>query len=107
MRANVPVSALVTFITNPFTFPFWIVVANRVGALFIEYDAVKAEELRGGAWDWLIELFELAGTTVLGFVVLAVTTSALGYLISSAVWRVIVARKRAKRLAEMGTRLDQ
>lgn len=106
LRANVPVSALVTFITNPFTFPFWVVVANRVGALFIEFEAVDADELSGGAWTWLVDFFEMAGTTVLGFVVLAIATSALGYLISGAVWRVIVARKRAKRLAAMRTRLD-
>lgn len=106
-RANVPVSALVTFITNPFTFPFWIVIANRVGSLFIEFDAVDADELSGGAWDWLTDFFEMAGTTVLGFLVLALVSSAVGYVISSAAWRIIVARKRAKRLAAMEQRLDQ
>ena len=49
----------------------------------------------------------MAGVTVVGFLVLAVVTSALGYLISGAVWRLIVARKRAKRLKRMEDSLDQ
>lgn len=106
LRANVPVSALVTFITNPFTFPFWIVVANRVGALFIDFDAVEADELSGGAWSWLVGFFEMAGTTVLGFLVLAVLSSTVGFIIATGVWRIIVARKRAKRLAQMHGRVD-
>ena len=44
-RANVPLSALATFITNPFTLPFWLVVANRVGAFMLRIDAATALEL--------------------------------------------------------------
>ena len=42
-RANVPLSALATFITNPFTLPFWLVVANRVGAFMLRIDAATAQ----------------------------------------------------------------
>ena len=58
-------------------------------------------------WVYIVDLFEMAGVTVVGFLVLAVVTSALGYLISGAVWRLIVARKRAKRLKRMEDSLDQ
>lgn len=110
-RANVPLAALVTFVTNPFTFPFWIVVANRVGELSLNVDeavgAMATEELNDGSLTWLVELFELAGVTAFGFLVLAVVTSAAGYLLSGAVWRILVARRRAKRLKLIAARLDQ
>lgn len=110
-RANVPLSALVTFVTNPFTFPFWAVVANQVGELTLNIDqtvgAAANEELNRGALTWLVDLFQVAGVTVFGFIVLAVVSSALGYLVSGAIWRYMVARKRAKRLKSMEERLDQ
>lgn len=110
-RANVPLAALVTFVTNPFTIAFWAVVANRVGQFMLRVDAattgVAAEQLESGAWDWIIDAFQLAGVTVFGFLVLAVVSSAVGYLLSSAIWRVMVARRRAKRLRRMEARLDQ
>ena len=110
-RANVPLAALVTFVTNPFTFPFWIVVANQVGEVTLNLDAavggVANEELESGRLSWLVDLFEMAGVTAFGFLVLAVVTSAIGYLVASSVWRILVARKRAKRLAQMEARLDQ
>ncbi|WP_298467204.1 DUF2062 domain-containing protein [uncultured Erythrobacter sp.] len=110
-RANVPLAALVTFITNPFTFPFWVVVANKVGQLTLNFDAAVGgmanEELQSGSLTWLVDLFELAGVTAFGFLVLAIVSAAVGYLVASATWRVLVARKRAKRLAQMEARLDQ
>jgi len=110
-RANVPLASLVTFVTNPFTFPFWIVVANQVGKATLNLDAAVGgmanEELQSGSLTWLVDLFELAGVTAFGFLVLAVVTSAIGYLVAGAVWRILVTRKRAKRLAQMEARLDQ
>jgi uncharacterized protein (DUF2062 family) len=111
-RANVPIASLVTFVTNPFTFPFWAVIANQVGVATLNIDqemgAAASQELdSGGALAWLVDLFQVAGVTVFGFIVLALVTSAVGYLLSGAVWRVIVARKRAKRLKLMEQRLDQ
>lgn len=110
-RANVPLAALVTFVTNPFTFPFWVVVANQVGELTLNLDAelggVANEELQSGTLTWLVDLFELAGVTAFGFLVLALVSSAVGYLVAGSAWRIIVARKRAKRLKQMEARLDQ
>ncbi|AWW75078.1 hypothetical protein CD351_11635 [Erythrobacter sp. KY5] len=103
-RANVPLAAAVTFVTNPFTIAFWAVVANRVGTFVLKIDAAAAQvaSAKGSTW-WasFVDFFELAGVTVAGFVVLAVVSSAIGYLISGAIWRFIVARKRAKRLKVM------
>ncbi|MBD2841493.1 DUF2062 domain-containing protein [Erythrobacter rubeus] len=110
-RANVPLAALVTFVTNPLTFPIWAVVANRVGRFTLQIDAATSgyanEQLQSGAWSWLSDFFELAGVTAFGFIVLAVLSAAAGYLLSSAIWRVVIARRRAKRLKRMEARLDQ
>ncbi len=110
-RANVPLAALVTFVTNPFTIAFWAVVANRVGTFMLQIDrattGMASEQLESGQWQWVIDAFQVAGVTVVGFFVLAVVSSAAGYLLSSAIWRVIIARRRAKRLKRMEARLDQ
>lgn len=109
-RANVPLSAAVTFVTNPFTFPFWAVVAKEVGELVLNIDAAMGAGTAGQLADdrgALAEFFELAGVTAFGFVVLAVVTSAVGYLISSFVWRFVVARKRMRRLAKLEAKLDK
>lgn len=109
-RANVPLSALATFITNPFTVPFWLVVANRVGAFVLKMDAATTEVLTkvmaDGGWSMVFEAVEVAGVTAFGFVVLAVLSAAVGYLLGSIGWRLIVAGKWAKRMRRMETALD-
>ena len=115
-RANVPLSVLVTFITNPFTFPFWAVTANRIGVLILKVDLAATGgaaqiEIESGRWAWFVELFEKVGVTVMvtvfGFVVMAVVGAAIGYLVASLVWRFVVAGKRRRRLKTMERRLDQ
>ncbi|KPP94987.1 hypothetical protein SAMN04515621_1014 [Erythrobacter sp. HL-111] len=110
-RANVPLAALVTFVTNPFTLAFWIVIANRIGAFMLRIDAATAGYATGQIentwWQAFVDFSQMAGVTVVGFLVLAIVSAGLGYVVASAIWRVIVARKRAKRLALMEARLDR
>ncbi|OBV12344.1 putative membrane protein [Erythrobacter dokdonensis DSW-74] len=110
-RANVPLAALVTFVTNPFTLPFWLVVANKVGNVTLRIDAdgpaLANSAVETGAWSKFAEFFELAGTTAFGFAVMAAIAPAVGYLVSGWIWRAVVARRRAKRLKVMEARLDQ
>lgn len=109
-RANVPLAVLVTFVTNPFTLPFWLVTANKVGRFVLNIDAVVAAGAAGqlaSDQGLLAGWFATAGITAFGFVVLAIVSSALGYLISGFVWRALVARKRRRRLAIMERRLDE
>lgn len=109
-RANVPLSAAVTFVTNPFTFPFWVVVAKEVGELTLNIDAAvgpgAAEQLADDR-GILATSFELAGVTAFGFVTLAIVSSAVGYLLASFFWRFRVARKRKRRLRLLEARLDE
>ena len=108
-RANVPLAALVTFVTNPFTLPFWLVFANRTGAFVLNLDAAvggRAGEFandQGALARWL----EVGGVTAFGFVVLALVSAAIGYLIAGFVWQRLVFAKRRRRLAELERRLDR
>lgn len=113
-RANVPLAAAVTFVTNPFTIAFWAVVANRVGNFILRIDATATEMVMTQAdstwWVYIVDAFQVAGVTVVGFFVLAVVTSSVGYLAAGGIWRVIVgrkvARKRAKRVNLKTASLD-
>ena len=57
----------------------------------------------GALAQWL----ELGGVTAFGFLVLAVVSAAVGYLVSGFIWRFVVAGKRAARLRRMERRLDE
>lgn len=102
-RANVPVAALITFVTNPFTLPFWLVVANKVGRVMLKLDAATGgaaqAELASGRWrdfGWF-QVLEGVGATAFGFIVLAIVFAALGYFVSGLLWRFLVARKWTRR----------
>ncbi len=108
VRANVPLAAAVTFITNPLTLTFWLFVANKVGKVMLKFDAATVgaanAELASGRWAWFSDLFQTAGVTAFGFVVLAVVTASVGYLLSVFVWRNLVARRRRERLGRSALR---
>ncbi len=111
MRANVPLAALLTFVTNPFTLPFWLVVANRIGEFLLQFNvagvSLPVASADDGSWDMLATIYEMGAATLLGGAVLATVAPALGWIISGWVWRAVVARKRARRLKVMEARLDQ
>jgi uncharacterized protein (DUF2062 family) len=111
VRANVPLAALVTFVTNPFTLPFWLVIANRTGDFVLHFGAsapaVVSAKAGSGAWAYLSEAYEVAGATLVGYLVLSFVAPLIGYVISGWVWRAVVSRKRARRLKAMEARLDQ
>ena len=66
-------------------------------------DAAREIAHDGGA---LAGWFELAGVTAFGFVVLAIVSAAVGYLLAGFIWRLMVARKRTKKLRERDGRGD-
>jgi uncharacterized protein len=110
-RANVPLAALITFVTNPFTLPFWLVVANRIGEFLLRFNvygvSLPDASANADSWGLLTMIYEMGLATILGGAVLAVVSPVLGWLISVWVWRAIVYRKRAKRLKIMEARLDR
>ncbi|MBT0667511.1 DUF2062 domain-containing protein [Novosphingobium profundi] len=100
-RANVAVAALLTFVTNPFTLPFWFVVANRVGHFFLRPgsgDEIVQSAANGSAvWNDINWFAHSAGQAALGFVVLALVSSALGHLVAGWVWRYWIGHKHRER----------
>jgi uncharacterized protein len=94
-RANIPVAAAITFITNPFTVGFWLFLAYQVGSLFI--DAPPPIKLSEGAGilQWLASI---GWPALLGMGIFAVGGAAAGYVIVKLGWRVNLWRKQRKRL---------
>lgn len=110
LRANVPLAALITFVTNPFTLPFWLVIANRIGDFTLRIDwvgpAAASAKVDSGVWAFLIDAYQVAGATVVGYLVLSFVAPVVGWVVSGWVWRAAVSRRRAKRLKVMEARLD-
>ncbi len=100
-RANVPLAALITFVTNPFTVPFWAVVANKVGAFTLKIDAATLgaanESMQSGFWNDYGWFLQTAGVTAFGFIMLSIICSAIGYLVASFLWRFLVAHRWSRR----------
>ncbi len=103
VRANVPIAAVTTFITNPFTYPFWIAAAHEIGKFALRVDAMTSgqpinTQMRSEFGEWLTWLVKEAGVTAFGFLILAIVFASLGYVISSFGWRWWIGRKRGQQL---------
>ena len=100
-RANIPVAAGVTFITNPLTIGGWLWLAYQTGSLFIKPDAA-APVVEG----WLGRLQALGWPTVLGMGLFAVGGAVLGYLGVKLFSRISLAwRMRQRVLRQRATRV--
>ena len=103
-RANVPVAALTTFITNPFTTPPLWIGAYWLGSWMLAVDAMTetqplGTQVQSEAGDWLLWLTSTAApATALGLVVIAAIGASIGYLLGSFGWRWWIARKWAARV---------
>lgn len=104
-RANVPVAALTTFITNPFTTPPIWVAAYWLGGWMLRLDAMAGtrpleRQVQSQAGEWLSWMLSTAApATAFGLVVIAVVGAAVGYLLASFGWRWWTARKWRTRRA--------
>ena len=104
VRANVPVAALTTFVTNPLTTPFIWFVAYKIGSWILQVDAMTVvapvnSAMQHSQFDDMLQW--LTGATLVtafGLVILAVVAAALSYLATSLGWRWWIARKRRTRL---------
>lgn len=99
-RANLPVAALSTFITNPLTVPFIYYLAYLVGSTLLR---VKVETIFALSPDagfiersvmWLVTL---AGPTYVGLLVFAAVSAAIGYFGVNLGWRIWVGQRWERR----------
>lgn len=103
-RANIPVAAAMTWLSNPFTTPFFLAASLQVGSLFgFEADLDAFLTLTGSDasfGDWVSWAFSDAGPAlIVGLLVIALILSLVAYAISLVGWRLWVGRKWNQRLA--------
>ncbi|KRA83048.1 DUF2062 domain-containing protein [Altererythrobacter sp. Root672] len=105
VKANVPVAALTTFVTNPFTTPAIWVAAYWIGSWMLRVDAativapvntaIEETELQ----QFLEWLTGATMVTAFGLVIIAIVSAAISYLLAVFLWRWWIARKWARRKA--------
>ncbi|MFM9937466.1 MAG: DUF2062 domain-containing protein [Novosphingobium sp.] len=103
-RANIPLAAGATFLSNPATTPLILVAALWVGSFLglnadlATFQALVASGAGFGAWaNWLIS--SAAPALLLGLLAIAVVSAVAGYAASVLIWRWWTARRRRTRLA--------
>jgi uncharacterized protein len=110
VRANVPVAALTTFVTNPFTTPLIWVVSYEIGSQLLRMDSLLYSSPLDSflevtdLWSFLGWLTAEGKVLALGLVVLAVASALLSYLVTGFVWRWWIAHKRRSRLRHSAQR---
>jgi uncharacterized protein (DUF2062 family) len=101
-RANIPIAAGMTFLSNPATTPFILVASIFVGnTLGFRADTTAfyaLYERRAGAGEWLAWLAsDAAPAMVCGLLIIAFAAAAIGYVIADIGWRWWQARKWRRR----------
>lgn len=101
-RGNIPIAAAMTFLSNPATtlpiLIFSAMIGNFMGfrADIAAVQALAAEHAPLSHWiGWFVS--DAAPAVLLGLFVLSVVCAAIGYLLSSLLWRIVVSRKWTRR----------
>jgi uncharacterized protein (DUF2062 family) len=91
LRANVPLAAASTLVSNPFTFPPIYIAAYQLGSFFLGRPPVAAED--EPAVHFGRQLLDVSGPTALGLLIFAVVSSSVGYLVGTLWWRLRLSRR--------------
>ena len=102
-RANIPVAAAMTFVSNPATTPFFILAAievgNRLGfhADIAAFDRLSAARAPLRDWfSWLVS--DAAPALVSGLTLIGLGFAFAGYCVSLVVWRLWIGSRWRSRL---------
>ena len=100
MRANIPIAAAMTFLSNPLTTPFFLYAAIDIGGrIGFHTDLASFVKLRGesvGEWmQWLWS--DAAPALVSGLFLIGLGVALVGYIVSLVGWRWWVGRKWVQR----------
>lgn len=104
-RANIPIAALMTALSNPFTMPLIYLGSIHVGN-WLGFDADlsmfnKLYESGASIGEWVDWLFsDVAPALLVGLCVISIIFSVIGYFLSAYIWRWRVGRKRRARLGQ-------
>ena len=102
-RGNIPVAALMTFLSNPFTTPFILTASYFVGSSLGlgGHTSVPGRDATIGEWfSWLFSDAALA--MVSGLFIIAAISALVGYFASILIWRWWTARKWRRRTSSVG-----
>jgi hypothetical protein len=105
LRANIPVAALMTFLSNPATTPFILLASLEVGSTLgfrTDIDSFYALRDSGaGVGEWLSWMFsDAAPALVSGLFIIAAISGLVGYALSILVWRWWQGRRWRRRSAK-------
>jgi uncharacterized protein (DUF2062 family) len=112
LRANIPLAAAMTFLSNPATTPLIVVLSFYVGNMLLGRTADVSHLMalinhHAGPQDWLNWLVsETAPALLFGLSVVSVVTAAIGYVLADMIWRLRVGRKWARRSSRQGQPAD-
>ena len=98
-RANIPLAAAMTFLSNPATTPFILVAsiyvgnsALNMGADVTQFEALIERNAPLSAWaEWLVS--SAAPAMLTGLFRIALLSSVVGYVIAAVSWRIWLSRK--------------
>ncbi|MES2492769.1 MAG: DUF2062 domain-containing protein [Pseudomonadota bacterium] len=108
VRANVPVAALTTFITNPFTTPLIWAFSYKVGEWLLHVDGIingsPVDRLLQVAdfWQFIQWLTDEGKVLAFGLLVVAVAASAISYVVTGIAWGSWIRAKRRRHVAARG-----
>lgn len=101
-RANIPIAAAMTFLSNPATTPLFLVAAIAVGnqlgfrADLAAYNQLRESEAGMGEWTaWLLS--DAAPSLICGLTIIGLIFAFVGYVIALVVWRWWVGHKWSQR----------
>ena len=90
IRANVPLAAAATLVTNPLTFPPVYFSAYKLGSFLLQHPSSEgAGEL---ASSFGAKILDVSGPTALGLLIFAIVGALLGYFIGAMWWRLRLVR---------------
>lgn len=102
-RANIPLAALMTFLSNPATTPFILAGSLWVGNWFgfhadlASFNALLESGAGFSQWiGWFLS--DAAPAVLLGLFVISTLAASIGYALSWIVWRQFVRAKRGRKL---------
>jgi uncharacterized protein (DUF2062 family) len=106
-RANIPIAAAMTFLSNPATTPIFLVAALNVGSRLgfrtdlAAFEALRAGEAGVGEWfAWMLS--SAAPALVCGLALIGLAFAFAGYWVSKVGWRWWIGRKWSQRRSTEG-----
>lgn len=91
LRANVPLAAGATFVSNPITFPAIYIGAYKFGSFLLHHSTSGGTDQLARSLGW--KLLDVSAPTALGLLIFATVSAIAGFAVGCAWWRVRLRRR--------------